>query len=96
MQLILRTLNDAKTAFAAVELQRGVFFHEYGLEPASRSAAARNQGSQTEEEPFLGKVLLKVCPADLCPAPPPLTPCSLTVAWTGPAQCQEDEISLHP
>ena len=73
VQLILRTLNDAKTCFAAVELQRVVFFHEYALEPTPRSVALMSRDSQGEEEPFLGKVLLKVrllfCCPNTCPPP---------------------------
>ena len=59
-QLVLRTLNDAKTSFAAVELHRGVFFQEYMCDTSPRRPADPSVSPDTEEEPFLGKVSLKV------------------------------------
>lgn len=58
--LVLRTLNDAKTSFAAVELHRGVFFQEYMCDTSPRRPADPSVSPDTEEEPFLGKVSLTV------------------------------------
>ena len=64
VQVVLRALNDAKTAFASVELQRGVFFQDYSFTPPARAESqpqlGQGQDSQAEEEPFLGKIPLRV------------------------------------
>lgn len=58
VKLVLRTLNDAKTAYGVVELRQGMFFQEYSLR-SRQGIVAVHSGEM--DEPFLGKIQLKVC-----------------------------------
>ncbi len=64
VQLILRALNDAKTAYGSVELKLGSFFDEYSIQKLELDSSPDD--FREEFTPFLGKIQSKVSSESSC------------------------------